>query len=259
MSTKPQHFRKAVRHNVKKVIDYIGRNYVWRENDKAVTPSKELICMFCGSNELMTKEHIIPRWIFAKDTKAFFTVTLNGLDQTYNKATIPACLKCNSDLLNDLERFIQRLFTNRDVSADPFDWEEIQEIIRWLEHIDYKFQIYNITRRFKASKQVGKIPYLMDFPLYMLLPNKDYTPFQVLSAIRRSLKRLSIARKYDHLNSLVVFHTTNKGFHFFHTVDEYIFLELPQYQIAVFYFFKEKFNTVKEAFDKATTIIKKVY
>ncbi|MFD2871983.1 hypothetical protein ACFS5N_05855 [Mucilaginibacter ximonensis] len=240
-------------------MDYIDRNYIWRENDKAVTPSKDLICMFCGNGQLITKEHIIPRWIFAKDTKAFFTITLNGLDQTYNKATIPACQQCNSDLLNDLERLIQNLFTNRDVSANPFEWEEIQEIIRWLELIDYKFQIYNITRRFKVSKEAGKIDYLMDFPLYMLLPNKDYTPFQVLSAIRRSLKRLSVAGKYDHVNSLVVFKTTNKGFHFFHTIDEFIFLELPQYQIAVFYFFKKEFSTVKEAFDEAMSIIKKVY
>jgi hypothetical protein len=154
---------------------------------------------------------------------------------------------------------MQQLFTNRDVAADPFGWGETQEIIRWLELIDYKFQIYNITRRFKASKKVGKIPYLMDFPLYMLLPNKDYTPFQVLSAIRRSLKRLSVFQKYDHLNSLVVFRTSNKGYHFFHTIDDFIFLELPQHQIAFFYFFKEEFETTTAAHDKAMEIIKKVY
>ncbi|MBS7565311.1 hypothetical protein KHS38_12935 [Mucilaginibacter sp. Bleaf8] len=97
------------------------------------------------------------------------------------------------------------------------------------------------------------------FPLYMLLPNKDYSPFQVLSAIRRSLRRLSIAKKYQHLNSLVVFKTTNKGFHFFHTLDDFIFLELPQYPIALFYFFNEEFETVKAAHDKAMSVIKKVY
>jgi len=82
MATKAQHFRKTVRANIKMVIDYIDRNYVRRENDKAVTPSKDLICMFCGSNQQITKEHIIPRWVFGKDTQAFFTVNLNGLDQT---------------------------------------------------------------------------------------------------------------------------------------------------------------------------------
>ncbi|MDB5004393.1 MAG: hypothetical protein JWQ34_2618 [Mucilaginibacter sp.] len=259
MSTKPQNFRKAVRQNIKTVIDYIDRNYVLRENDKAITPSKDLICMFCGRDQSITKEHIIPRWAFVKDTKAFFTVTLNGLHQTYNKATIPACSQCNSDLLNDQERLLQQLFTGRDVKKEPFYWDGIQEIIRWLELIDYKFQIYNITRRFRASKKVGKIDYLVDFPLYMLLPNKDYTPFQVLSAIRRSLKRLSVAKKHKHLNSLVVFKSINKGFHFFHTIDEYIFLELPQYQIALFYFFNEEFGTVKEAHNQAMSIIKKVY
>lgn len=257
--TKAQVFRKAVRENVKDVVNYIDRNYVLRENDKAVQPSKQKICMFCGSGQNISKEHIIPRWVFNKNTKAFFTVNLNGLDQTYNKATVPACTQCNSELLNDLEKLIQGLFENRNVVKNPFEWGETQEIIRWLELIDYKFQIYNITRKFLASKKVGKIPYLMDFPLYMLLQNKDYSPFQVLSAIRRSLKRLSIAKKYKHLNSLVVFKTTNKGFHFFHTIDEFIFLEFPRYQIALFYFFKEEFDTTKAAYDKAMEIIKKVY
>jgi hypothetical protein len=91
MTTKARCFRKAFRENVKTVIQYIEQNYVTRENDKPVTPSKEFVCMFCGNTQNITKEHIIPRWVFAKDTKAFFTVTLNGLDQTYNKETIPAC------------------------------------------------------------------------------------------------------------------------------------------------------------------------
>jgi len=257
--TKAQRFRKIVRGNIKNVIHYIDRNYVLRKNDKAVRPSKQQICMFCSSCENITKEHIVPRWVFAKDTKAFFTVSLNGLDQTYHKATIPACGQCNSEFLNDLEKLIQRLFENRDVASVPFEWDETQDIIRWLELIDYKFQVYNITRKFLASKKVGKIPYLMDFPLYMLLPNKGYSPFQVLSAIRRSLKRLSVARKYPHLNSLVVFKTANKGFHFFHTIDEFIFLEFPKYQIALFYFFKEEFNNTKAAHEKAMEIIEKVF
>jgi hypothetical protein len=110
-----------------------------------------------------------------------------------------------------------------------------------------------------VPKNSKKVDYLMDFPLYMLLQNKDYTPFQVLSAIRRSLKRLSVAKKYDHLNSLVVFKTSNQGFHFFHTIDEFIFLEFPKYQIALFYFFKQEFDTISDAHDAAIKIIRKVY
>jgi hypothetical protein len=124
-----------------------------------------------------------------------------------DKATIPACSTCNNNLLNNLERSVQELFTNRDVKYEPFDHWEIEEIIRWLELVDYKFQMFNITRRFKYSKSSGDIPYLRDFPLYMLLPNKELSPFQIQTAIRKSLKRLSIKRKYNHLNSLVVFKT----------------------------------------------------
>jgi hypothetical protein len=259
MRTKAQHFRKTVRENIKNVIHYIDRNYVLRENDKAVKPSQQKICMFCGSVENITKEHIVPRWVFSKNAKAFFTVNLNGLDQSYNKATIPACAKCNAELLNDLEKTIQGLFENRDVAADPFEWDETQEIIRWLELIDYKFQVYNITRKFLVRKNSEKVDYLMDFPLYMLLQNKDYSPFQVLSAIRRSLKRLSVAKKYNNLSSLAVFKTSNKGFHFFHTIDEFIFLEFPQFQIALFYFYKQEFDTTEDAHNAAMEIIRKVY
>jgi hypothetical protein len=232
---------------------------VLRDNDKTVKPSENKICMFCGSNENLTKEHMIPRWVFSRNTAAFFTVNLNGLDQSYNKATIPACAKCNAELLNDLEKTIQGLFENRDVVADPFEWTETQEIIRWLELIDYKFQIYNITRKFLVQKIGEKVDYLMNFPLYMLLQNKNYSPFQVLSAIRRSLKRLSVAKKYNHLNSLVAFKTGNKGFHFFHTIDEFIFLESPKHHIAIFYFLKQEFDTTSDAQDAAVKIIKKVY
>lgn len=93
----------------------------------------------------------------------------------------------------------------------------------------------------------------------MVLPNKELSPYKVLTAIRRSLKGLSIKRKYDHLNSLIVFKTTNLDPHFFHTIDEFIFLEIPQYQIALFYFYQDKFDTVDAARERATDIIKLVY
>lgn len=239
-------------------MKFIDENYVNRIDGKAKRLS-ESICLFCASKTQITREHIIPRWVFQKSTEAYFNIAVNGLDQTYNRATIPACSNCNNNLLNALERSIQELFTNRDVKSDPFDPWEIEEIIRWFELVDYKFQLFNITRQFKYSKSSGDIPYLRGFPLYMLLPNKEMSPFQVLTAIRKSLKRLSVKSKYNQLNSLVIFKMQNPNPHFFHSIDEFIFLEMPQYQIALFYFYQDKFDTVDAAHERAMDIIKSVY
>lgn len=256
----PNHspLRVTIRQHEKSVMKFIDENYVTRINGRVKKP-QESICLFCASNKQITREHLIPRWAFQKSTEAYFNITVNGLDQTYNRATIPACSSCNNNLLNALERSIQELFTNRDVNSDPFDPWGIEEIIRWLELIDYKFQLFNITRQFKYSKSSGDIPYLRDFPLYMILSNKQLSPFQVLTSIRKSLKRLSIKNKYDHLNSLVIFKTKNPNPHFFHTIDEFIFMEMPQYQIALFYFYRDEFDTIAASHERAMEIIKSVY
>lgn len=260
MHNLPDHsrLRVTIRQQLKSVVRFIDENYVIRLNGKAKKP-KASVCLFCAAKDQITREHLIPRWIFQKSTDSYFNITVNGLDQTYNKATIPACSSCNNNLLNALERSVQKLFTNRDVKSDPFDSCEIEEIIRWLELIDYKFQLFNITRQFKSSRSSGDIPYLRDFPLYMILSNKELSPLQVLTEIRKSLKRLSIKSKYDHLNSVVIFKTKNPNPHFFHTIDEFIFLEMPQYQIALFYFYRDKFDTVAAAHSRAMEIIKSVY
>lgn len=237
---------------------FIDANYIRREQENAVRPSAA-ICLFCASPNQVTREHILPRWVFQKDTAAFFKVTVNGLHQTYNKATIPACTRCNSELLNQLERSVCSLLEKRDVRDEPFDKAETEELIRWLELLDYKFHLYNITRQFRNSKTAGDIPYLRDLPLYSVLPNKNYSPAQILTALRGSLRRLAVDRKASHLNSLVVFRSTNKEFHFFHHIDEFMYLEMPQYQIALFYFYNNEFPTVKHAFDQAFEIIKSVY
>lgn len=237
---------------------FIDENYITRIDGKAKRLS-ESICLFCASKIQITREHVIPRWAFQKSTEAYFNITVNGLDQTYNRATISACSNCNNNLLNALERSIQELFTNRDVKSDPFKTWEIEEIIRWLELVDYKFQLFNITRQFKYSKSSGDIPYLRDFPLYMFLPIKEFSPFQVLAAVRKSLKRLSVKSKHNQLNSLVIFKTQNPDSHFFHSIDEFIFLEMPQYQIALFYFYRGEFETVDAARERAMEIMKYAY
>lgn len=250
--------RKSVRQNIKTVMDFIDQNYIRRENERAVKPSSP-ICMFCGSVGPITKEHILPRWAFKNDTESFFNIKLNGQGQTYNKSTVPACQSCNSVLLNYLERKMQTVFSAADSANVPVNDQESQYLIRWLEIIDYKFHIMNISKRFLSPRNADHIPYLKDFPIYMLLPNEDYSPSKVLTEIRKTLYRLSIKDKSVSVNSLVVFKTSNNSDQFFHTLNEFIFLELARYNTAIFYFYNRIFKSNRVAYKAAMKIIREVY
>lgn len=63
------------------------------------------IC-FCGLNDTnLSKEHIVPKWLFKK-----FNHTQDGLklgnnsNLKYSNLTIPACQNCNNVILNDIEK-----------------------------------------------------------------------------------------------------------------------------------------------------------
>ena len=133
-------FRTIVRQNSKTFMDYIIETKVARNIPKPTT-AKEEICIFCNSSKLITKEHVIPRWAFEKSTEKYFTTDVNGINQTYNKTTVPACAKCNNDWLGDVESYIIELFKNTNWTNVFFSNSEIQNIIRWLEIIEYKFHI----------------------------------------------------------------------------------------------------------------------
>ena len=248
--------RIASRQNSRFIVNNIIQANISRQ---ATKPLPLGICMFCGSQKQITKEHVIPRWTYAGCTKKDFTTNINGLSQTYNKTVISACSTCNNDLLGELELYINNLFSATNLNTDFFNNNERSNIIRWLEIIDYKFQVLNSKRHFLASKDNGFIPYLADFPLAILRPNINYSPAKAVSEIRRSFKRLTKKNKILNLNSLIVFKSSNKGFHFFHTMDDFIFIELPQYKLALFYFYKKVFATEKDAKDEADKIISKVY
>lgn len=256
MSIEFKSLRVILRNKSKTVIDHLIRTRFSRNFYNYRKEKKEL-CMFCGTTKNMTKEHVVPRWVYEGCTKKVFTTNINGLDQTYNKTTIPVCSACNNGRLNSLEVYINSLFS--EVDPAHFSNSEMENIIRWLEIIDYKFQILNARRLFLASKEAGYIPYLADFPLSLLRPKVDYSPSKTITEIRRSQRRITIKNKSCNLDSLIVFKTSNKGLHFFHTMDEFIFIELPQYKLALFYFYKRTFPTNKKAQEEAKKIIDNVY
>ena len=78
----------------------------------------------------------------------------------------------------------------------------------------------------------------------------ETSPAKVFSNLRSALNVLSVKSKADRLNSLCVIHTKNKDFHFFHSTNNYIFIELAEFSIAFFYFYKQSFDNVAEASTK---------
>jgi len=246
--------RTLIRKNFKTIIYNVIETKIVRKAKKTKKQPQD-ICMFCSSTENLTREHVIPSWTFEGNPKKFFTTSINGLNQTYNKTTIPVCAVCNNERLNTLEIYVNKLFAEIDLKTTNFTDSEIENIIRWLEIIDFKFEILNAKRRFLSSKKNGYIPYLADFPIAVLNPNINYSQSKAVTGIRRALRRLTIKDKHVKHNSLIILGTSNRNFHFFHAMGNFIFIELPQYKKAIFYFYNRTFSNSSSAKREAKKIV----
>ncbi|MCW8900998.1 MAG: hypothetical protein OQK95_10045, partial [Gammaproteobacteria bacterium] len=176
-------FRKNIRNNQKKIIDTLINNHQAR------------LCLFCGSTEELTREHVIPQWVYNRCTKRVFITNTNGTSQTYNQTTIPACKNCNSKILGFLERHLKHEFEKVDVGNNTFDEETIELIILWLEILEYKFQVLDLRRKLNRVKDSKYIPSIGNIPISMFQGPIDRTPTKVFSNLRNSLKTLSVKSK----------------------------------------------------------------
>jgi len=254
---KLRNLRVKLRQNSKEIIDDVLERHIPKISLK--DKSKKEICVFCANQNNLTKEHVLPRWTFENCTKKFFVTDTNESEQTYNKTTIPVCADCNNNLLGNIESYIISILYNTNLSTSFFSNEQLQNIIRWLEIIEYKFQLLEIRRKFIKSKSSPYIEYLRDIPVSIMRANIDYSPVKAVSEIRLAQRRVTEKSKVSNKNSLVIFKTKNESFHFFHHLNDFIFLELPKYGVALFYFYSRKFENDAVAKDEAMKIIKKVY
>lgn len=247
--------RKNFRLNGKLIIDHLKRNHFdpWNLADE------EDICSFCGKAEELTKEHVLPKWCFQNDPNSYFETVINGTNQTFIKTTIPSCSKCNNVTLGKVEKYINNLFKDTDLNYDYYEYEESLNIIRWLELIDYKFHILNFRRKFIRNQSEEFIPYLKDVPMSVMRINIDLSPYKALSQLRKSQARIKRKEKDSKYYSLVFWKSKNKQSLFFHTMDEYIFFEFPEYQMAMFYFFNKEFESNYDAEKEAKKIIVENY
>lgn len=247
--------RIKIRQEGRSIINHIKRNH-FEPNNFA---GEDDICVFCGSEEKLTREHVLPRWSFQNDTERYFTTNVNDSRQTFIKTTIPACQNCNNNILSNVERYINNLLINTDLNADYFEYEETLNIIRWLEIIEYKFHILEFRRKFRIKKSSGYIPILRDVPMSVMRLSVKLFPYKALSQLRLSQSRISRKEKDSRYYSLVIYKNKNKQSLSFHSLEEFIYLELPEYKMAMFYFYNEEFESNYKAEEKARSIIKQNY
>lgn len=244
--------RGIVRKHGNYVMHKLFDDYVTGSITKKIVPS----CILCGTDKNITKEHVLPKWIFEGNAKHFFTTDVNQLSRLYIKSTLPACKSCNSDLLNSIERYIQKTLCEVDLQKRYYTSDEWDNVIRWLEIIDFKFQVLDIVTKFRAHKTAGYIPALADFSIAFM---RDLSIRTVTSKTRRALQRIGTKNKNNRANSLVVGRTIKKTFHYFHTSGQFIHLELPTYNKGFFYFYEKEYKSDRGALNAAKKIIKSAY
>ena len=240
-------FRKKVRVNQQGVVDSIIRDH------------SANICVFCGEVNGLTKEHVIPQWVYDRCVKRNFITTTNGSAQAYHNTTVPACGDCNNSILGALEKYLIKKFQVVNLRDDFFSDGDLDLIILWLEIIEYKFHVLDLRRNLNKIKTAEYIPYIGKMPIAMFQGPMDQSPSKVFSNLRSALKTLAVKSKVRRHNSLCSFYTKNPDFHFFHSTNNFIFIELAKYNVAFFYFYKRDFATVEEAAFQAKKILKSEY
>lgn len=80
-----------------------------------------------------------------------------------------------------------------------------------------------------------------------------------MAQLRKSQARIKRKDKESRYFSLVFWRSKNKQSLFFHTMDEHIFFEFPEYKMAMFYFFNREFQSNFDAEKEAKEIIIRNY
>ena len=246
----------ALRVNFRKNGYFIAENIYNRFHPGSFDVGAE-ICVFCSSSEKLTREHLFPKWFFQGKINDVFISKTNQLTQTYNKAVVPCCPYCNNSLLAEIEKTI---FTG----VQSFDFNQAGQddflcnVIRWLEILDYKCQVYDCRRKYIKSGNSKYDPFWGILPLAVMNHFKDFAPFRPFDHLRNTQRRITRKRKIDKLNSLVVFEMSRPNFDFFVKPTEYIYASMPFRAISFFYFFRQSFPSVNLAAKKAKYIMKKV-
>ncbi|MGQ8338972.1 hypothetical protein ACUNWD_20605 [Sunxiuqinia sp. A32] len=247
---------KYLRINFRKNGKIIAEDVFKRVHPAYPKNTKE-ICVFCKSTSGLTREHVFPQWVFENNTDISMISSVNNQTQTYHKAVVPTCSTCNNVALSNIEECIIKTLKIID-SEGNCTKDDLSNIIRWLEILDYKLQVNDCRRKYikygnsKYSREFGK------FPVAMLRHFFEMSPFKAYNFLRQSQNRITIKRKLERIDSLLIFKPKISEFNFFNLPNEHIFLNFPMFKIAIFYFFRKSHNNEKEALNEAYEIMTKV-
>tara|TARA_A100000171_G_scaffold51670_1_gene66705 strand:- start:2156 stop:2905 length:750 start_codon:yes stop_codon:yes gene_type:complete len=209
------------------------------------------ICVFCKTEKNITKEHIIPKWVFEKNVNDTMVSSANKRSQTYNKAVIPVCETCNNGYLSKIENHIKDILFRID-GLHGIILEDLYDLIRWIEIIDYKFQVHECRRRYI---KYGDSSYDKDWGAFPIAHLRQLQPFKSLTLLKRAVARITKKSKNGKIESLVISRPTIKHFDFFYLVDEHLYLSFPMYNLSIFYFLKKEFDSIEDSFKEAYEII----
>lgn len=214
------------------------------------------ICVFCKEQKNLTKEHVLPKWLFQNKKDIGFEIRSNQQSISYLKSVVPACNNCNISILAEIEKKI--IFILKNLKKNKYyDNNDLENIVRWLEILEYKLQVF--SNRLKYIKYANE-----SFSDFGMLPVSwmnhfwEMNPFKALSNLKFVQRNISTKNKSSNLNSLVIFKTKKPHFEFFHQPSEYIFISFPMYNNAIFYFFRRKFKNHKDSHSEAIGIMKKI-
>ena len=124
---------------------------------------------------------------------------------------------------------------------------------------DGKHVLRIVSKDPRGKEGIKYIPFIGKIPIAMFHGSMDTSPAKVFSNFRSALQVLSVKSKADRLNSLCIIHTKNKDFHFFHSTNNFIFIELAEFGVAFFYFYKQKFEDYSVAVQSAMGIVQENY
>ncbi len=206
---------------------------VFRRFHPSTITKKPEICVFCNSTSKNTKEHVLPKWLFEKDTDVSLISSVNRQIQTFNKAVIPTCANCNNSILAYIEKYSIQVIENL-ISSNKHYVEDLCHIIRWLEILDYKLQVYDCRRIYL---KYGNSQYDKTFgivPVSLMRHYIELDPYKAYDYLRSIQKKMTVKKKINRINSLVVFDIAQPNFDFFTQPNEYIFVSLPNAKLVFF-------------------------
>lgn len=183
-------------------------------------------CIICGTDKNITKEHLLPKWVFENDVKKSFFISPEDTLYSYRLSYLPCCKTCNSSVLGNFEHHIKEILKRENKN---FTISEKEDIIFWIKYLDFKFKIFGVEkachRNTKSKSNIG----LWDKPRNNP-KNFFYDLFDLPATI----------------NSLIISEPKQKNFDFFYWKDHYFSITLPQCNVSIIYFFTNKIENIEE-------------